>query len=378
MSNSSATAVPSAATLFSPCPTNPTAAACVVYVNQTTKVITTQGLQFAAPGMGITIVNSLPSSASIIDLSSNGITTIPTSALPLSVTDLNLSGNPIKTLSGTFASFSTLTAFRVANAQITDVRDLVVPDALKLLDLSGNPITTFQISSATRDSLNDLITKSHSFKVDPFTLAACDGRRDTLANGLSICLVEPSKSTSMGTIWLEIVGAAAGLVVLTLLYFCCVRKMLSHVYNQRRAGGRHAAAAADEGTGVGSAYEEALDVDPTGGVTFVNTVVGKGQEAVRGSKVQINYVGKLASTGKQFDANASTIRPFKFQVGAGDVVPGMDVGVEGMLEGGTRVVQIPSKMGYGAHGAGDDIPPHADLVFEIRLLKVVPGIRFAT
>jgi FKBP-type peptidyl-prolyl cis-trans isomerase len=52
------------------------------------------------------------------------------------------------------------------------------------------------------------------------------------------------------------------------------------------------------------------------------------------------------------------------------VIRGWDEGVQGMKVGGTRVLIIPSELGYGAHGAGGVIPPHATLMFEVELLAV--------
>lgn len=88
------------------------------------------------------------------------------------------------------------------------------------------------------------------------------------------------------------------------------------------------------------------------------------QIALSGSKVNIKYEGRLANTGKKFDSGN-----LSFTIGSGQVIPGFDQGVRGMIVTETRRVFIPSKLGYGARGCPPVIPKNADLVFEITLLS---------
>jgi peptidylprolyl isomerase len=113
---------------------------------------------------------------------------------------------------------------------------------------------------------------------------------------------------------------------------------------------------------------------PEGDIPFEliveDVVVGDGEEATKGSKVAVHYVGVAFSTGDEFDASWNRGEPFKFQLGKGNVIPGWDAGVVGMRVGGRRKLTIPSAMAYGARGAGGVIKPHEPLVFVVDLLSV--------
>ena len=97
--------------------------------------------------------------------------------------------------------------------------------------------------------------------------------------------------------------------------------------------------------------------------------VGEGLEAVSGKKVTVNYSGTLTN-GTKFDSSYDRNEPFTFDLGAGEVIKGWDLGVKGMKVGGKRKLTIPSEMGYGAYGAGSQIPPNSTLIFDVELLKV--------
>jgi peptidylprolyl isomerase len=108
-----------------------------------------------------------------------------------------------------------------------------------------------------------------------------------------------------------------------------------------------------------------------------DTKLGEGAEAQAGQTVIVHYTGWLFdenapdNKGAKFDSSLDRNDPFDFPLGAGRVIQGWDVGVQGMQEGGNRTLIIPSEMGYGLRGAGDDIPPNAKLVFDVKLLKVI-------
>jgi FKBP-type peptidyl-prolyl cis-trans isomerase len=106
-----------------------------------------------------------------------------------------------------------------------------------------------------------------------------------------------------------------------------------------------------------------------GELKISDLLLGEGAEAVAGKAVSVHYTGRLL-TGRKFDSSLDRGQPFRFNLGAGQVIQGWDVGVAGMKVGGKRQLTIPPHMGYGAAGAGGVIPPNATLVFDVELLGV--------
>jgi FKBP-type peptidyl-prolyl cis-trans isomerase len=105
------------------------------------------------------------------------------------------------------------------------------------------------------------------------------------------------------------------------------------------------------------------------GLKFADLCRGNGPPAGAGALVEVHYTGWLTN-GKKIDSSRDRKVPFEFKLGAGMVIKGWDEGVAGMKVGGRRKLIIPSKLAYGARGAGGVVPPNAELVFEVELLKV--------
>jgi peptidylprolyl isomerase/FKBP-type peptidyl-prolyl cis-trans isomerase FkpA len=98
--------------------------------------------------------------------------------------------------------------------------------------------------------------------------------------------------------------------------------------------------------------------------------VGTGAEVKSGDTVVMHYTGTFADDGEKFDSSVDRGIPFETVIGVGHVIKGWDEGVPGMKVGGKRKLYIPYTLGYGEHGAGEVIPPGADLIFEVELLDI--------
>jgi peptidylprolyl isomerase len=119
--------------------------------------------------------------------------------------------------------------------------------------------------------------------------------------------------------------------------------------------------------------QAASEVTTPSGLRIIDTKVGTGPVPHAGQTVTVNYTGWLfvdGKKGKKFDSSLDRGQPFSFTLGQGQVIKGWDEGVATMHVGGKRTLIIPPDLGYGASGAGGDIPPGATLIFDIDLLSV--------
>ena len=107
------------------------------------------------------------------------------------------------------------------------------------------------------------------------------------------------------------------------------------------------------------------------GLKIVEVEAGDGVSKA-GDTVWVHYTGTLEN-GTKFDSSRDRGEAFSFVLGEGRVIKGWDEGVAGMKVGDKRKLIIPSNLGYGAQGAGGQIPPNATLLFDVELLGIKRG-----
>ncbi len=105
------------------------------------------------------------------------------------------------------------------------------------------------------------------------------------------------------------------------------------------------------------------------GLKYIVLKEGTGAMPLATSNVKVHYTGMLLD-GKIFDSSVQRGEPIDFPLN--QVIKGWTEGVQLMKEGAKYKFYIPSNLAYGERGAGGVIPPNADLIFEVELLKINP------
>ena len=98
---------------------------------------------------------------------------------------------------------------------------------------------------------------------------------------------------------------------------------------------------------------------------------GSGEVVTKhGDMISVHYTGTLED-GTKFDSSLDRGDPFKFDLGAGQVIRGWDQGLLDMKVGEKRKLIIPPSLGYGDMAIGDKIPANSILIFEVELIEIL-------
>lgn len=103
------------------------------------------------------------------------------------------------------------------------------------------------------------------------------------------------------------------------------------------------------------------------GLQYEILTKGTGAVPAREDTVTAHYKGALIN-GKEFDNSYNRGEPLTIPVAG--VIPGWTEALTMMPVGSKWKLYIPSAIGYGDYGAGQDIPGGATLVFEVELLGI--------
>lgn len=108
------------------------------------------------------------------------------------------------------------------------------------------------------------------------------------------------------------------------------------------------------------------------GVEYIVVRKGDGKGPFPGptDRVEVNYDGRLATNGFIFDSSYQRNESATFALNG--LIPGWKDGLQKMQPGDMFMFWIPAKEGYGERGAGSDIPPNSDIMFQVELINVLP------
>ena len=104
------------------------------------------------------------------------------------------------------------------------------------------------------------------------------------------------------------------------------------------------------------------------GMYYVITKEGTGKQPLATNTVKVHYEGKFLN-GQIFDSSIKRGEPISFPLN--QVIKGWTEGLQLMKEGGKATLIIPYQMCYGAGGRPPQIPPKADMIFDVELIKVL-------
>ncbi|VVC39316.1 Tetratricopeptide repeat,FKBP-type peptidyl-prolyl cis-trans isomerase domain,Tetratricopeptide-like [Cinara cedri] len=119
------------------------------------------------------------------------------------------------------------------------------------------------------------------------------------------------------------------------------------------------------------------DITNDGGVLKLVRDPGVGEVVPENSIVLLHYTGYISNLHEPFDVTyLQGKRPKHFQLGFGDLLSGLEIGVLTMKHGENARFIISPKYGFGKMGCPPRIPPNSTVLFDVHLVSYFPpGVR---
>ncbi|MCG8327318.1 MAG: FKBP-type peptidyl-prolyl cis-trans isomerase [Chitinophagales bacterium] len=130
----------------------------------------------------------------------------------------------------------------------------------------------------------------------------------------------------------------------------------------------------EQNTIVNYAIDNLIPLERTNSGLFYRILQeGEGEQLEWGDYVSAHYKGYYMDS-KVFDSSYKRDKPMNFYIG--NMVPGWNEGLQLIKPGGKMQLFVPSALGYGEKGLGNEedgylVPPNSILVFDLEVLEIL-------
>lgn len=91
------------------------------------------------------------------------------------------------------------------------------------------------------------------------------------------------------------------------------------------------------------------------------------------SIVYIHYDAYVDDRKEPFDSTRLRRKPFKFLLGDGNLIPGLERGIQTMTKGELSRIMVDPKYAFGEMGVPPRIPANAEILYEVQIIKFIVG-----
>ena len=102
---------------------------------------------------------------------------------------------------------------------------------------------------------------------------------------------------------------------------------------------------------------------------LVPQTAGSGRTPQQGDTVSVHFTFSLLD-GTQVDDTRARGEPYRFEIGVARLIPGLELAIGSLPEGGRTLAIIPPELAFGAAGVPPVVEPNSFVVFDIELLSM--------